>query len=71
MSAAGGRTASVLVSTNGGVNYTSVTVDRVGTTLQDAPSVRLAVNGSTVYSAFTRWTSTLDTDAFGESRYTS
>jgi hypothetical protein len=73
LSAAGGKTASVLVSTNGGSTYTPVTVDRVGESpaLQDAPSVRLAVNGNTVYSVFTRWTSVLDTDGSGETRFNS
>jgi hypothetical protein len=64
------KTASVLVSTNGGSTYTPVTVDRVGGAEgQDAPSVRLAVKGNTVYSVFTRWNSVLDTDAFGELRF--
>src|SRR5262249_10914472 len=69
-----GKTASVLVSTNGGTSFTDVLVDKVGAgaNSQDAPSVRLAVNGSTVYSAFTRWDSLLDTDAgSGDSRYNS
>jgi hypothetical protein len=52
----GGRTASVNVSSNNGVNFaapvTLETVNPPGGT--DAPSVRSAVNGSTVYAAFTR-----------------
>jgi FG-GAP-like repeat len=71
-SAGGGKTASVLVSANGGLGYTMFTLDRVGGGAgagQDAPSVRLAVNGSTVYAAFTRWDSFLDTDGSGETRY--
>lgn len=61
--------ASVLVSTDGGTTYTPVAVDRVGTPLQDASPVRLAINGSTVYSAFTRWNSVADTNSSGETRY--
>lgn len=71
LSAAGGETASVLVSTDGGSTFTPVTVDRVGTPIQDAPSVRLAVAGNTVYSVFTRLNSVADTDSFGETRYNS
>jgi FG-GAP-like repeat len=64
-----GKTASVLVSTNGGSSYTNVTLDRVGAAPavgQDAPAIRLAVNGSTVYSVFTRWNSIVESDANGE-----
>jgi autotransporter passenger strand-loop-strand repeat protein len=51
----------VLVSSDGGVNYTSAALDRnSGSFVQDAAAVRLAVNGATVYGAFTRWTSLLD-----------
>jgi autotransporter passenger strand-loop-strand repeat protein len=54
-------TAHVLVSSDGGVNYTSAALDRnSGSIIQDAPAVRLAVNGATVYGAFTRWNSVLD-----------
>jgi len=60
-----GATASVLVSTNGGNNYTPVIIDRVGTNFQDGPAVRLAVNGNTVYSAFVRWNSEVDSNADG------
>jgi hypothetical protein len=51
-----GKTASINVSTDGGVTYTAKTIETV-TPLsgQDAPSVRQAVNGSTVYAVFTRW----------------
>jgi hypothetical protein len=70
LDAPSGKTATVLVSTNGGSTYAPVTVDKVGAAAgQDAPSIRLAVNGNTVYSAFTRWNSILDTDAFGETRF--
>ena len=65
LSAAGGRTASVLVSTNGGSAFTPVTVDRVGTTIQDGPAVRLAINGSTVYTALDRWNSYVENDSNG------
>ena len=54
---AGGRTASIEVSSNNGATYSSTivleTVNPAGG--QDAPSVRSAVNGSTVYAVFTRW----------------
>jgi hypothetical protein len=59
-----GMTASVLV------NNQSVTLDRVGTTYQDDPAVRLAVNGNTVYGVFDRWTSSVEQDANGD-RYNS
>jgi hypothetical protein len=66
-----GGTASVLVSTNGGNNYTGVTLDRLGAPAgQDGPAVRLAVNGNTVYSAFIRWNSVVDSNANG-TRFTS
>src|SRR5438552_4173986 len=46
-----------------------LTLDRnSGSIIQDAPAVRLAVNGATVYGAFTRWTSVLDSNA-DETRY--
>ena len=62
-------TANVLVSSNGGSSYTSAALDRnSGSIIQDAPAVRLAVNGATVYGAFTRWTSVLDSNA-DETRY--
>ncbi len=64
-----GKTASVNVSTDGGNTYTPVVIDRVGQVLggpgQDAPAVRLAVNGSTVYAAFVRWERVLDSSAAG------
>ena len=67
-----GETASLLVSTDGGSTFTPVTLDRVGSPPsvgQDAPSVRLAVDGSTVYAAFTRWTSFNGTDSAGNDYY--
>jgi hypothetical protein len=61
-----GRTASVNVSTDGGSNYTTVSLDRVGATVgQDDPAVRVAVNGSRVYAVFDRWTSTVENGANG------
>jgi len=60
-----GKTASVLVSTDGGNDYTPVVIDRVGTNFKDAPEVRLAVNGNTVYSAFVRWNSVFGGGTFG------
>jgi hypothetical protein len=52
-----GKTASVEVSSNNGMTYnTPVVLETVSPAGgQDAPSVRTAVNGSTVYAAFTRW----------------
>jgi Hint domain len=66
-----GATASVNVSTDGGNTSTPVVIDRVGAAAgQDAPSVRLAVNGSTVYAAFTRWNTQIQDDP-GELRFAS
>jgi hypothetical protein len=66
-----GRTASVNVSTDGGSNYTTVGLDRVGAAVgQDGPAVRVAVNGSRVYAVFDRWTSTVENSANG-SRFNS
>jgi hypothetical protein len=70
----GGRTASIRVSSNNGVTYaapiTLETVNPLG--LQDAPSVRTAVNGNTVYAVFTRWGRSIASDAddtlFGKSQ---
>jgi len=67
LSNAGGRTASLLVSSNNGVTYgpqvTLETINPAGG--QDAPSVRTAVNGSTIYAAFTRWGGLIESDANG------
>jgi hypothetical protein len=64
-----GRTASVNVSTDGGSNYTTVRLDRVGGSApgaaQDDPAVRVAVNGSRVYAVFDRWTGTVENSANG------
>ena len=50
-----GNTASVNVSTDGGATYTTTIIDRIGGTEgQDAPAVRLDVNGSHSYAIFTR-----------------
>ena len=55
--AGNGKTASIIVSANNGITYgapiTLETVNPIGG--QDAPSVRTAVNGNTVYAVFTRW----------------
>jgi len=66
-----GKSASVLVSTDGGTNYSFVTIDKVGTTYQDGPSTRTAVNGDTVYALFVRWNSQLPDTPDGDKRYTS
>jgi hypothetical protein len=62
-----GRTASIRASADNGVNFapqvTLETVNPAGG--QDAPSVRQAVNGSTVYAAFTRWGGLIENDANG------
>jgi hypothetical protein len=62
--------ASVLLSQSDG-NYTSVLLDRAANPngLQDAPSIRLAVNGSTAYATFVRWNSTRDENSYGDYRY--
>ena len=65
-----GKTASVLVSTDGGSHYTSFTLDRVGAAAaapfdEDAPSVRSAVNGNTVYAVFTRWNTVVESNSDG------
>jgi hypothetical protein len=56
---------------DGSGTYTNVLLDRIGDTngLQDAPSIRLAVNGSTGYAVFVNWTSVLDTNSYGDTRY--
>ena len=53
----GGRTASIRVSSDNGATFaTPITLETVNPAAgQDAPSVRQAANGSTVYAAFTRW----------------
>jgi hypothetical protein len=64
-----GNTASVNVSTDGGATYTPTVIDRIGATAgQDAPAVRLDVNGSRSYAIFTRWNTVVEDDANG-SRY--
>jgi hypothetical protein len=67
LSNAGGRTASIRVSSDNGVTFASpVTLETVNPGGgQDAPSVRIAVNGSTVYAAFTRWGGTIENDSNG------
>ena len=66
------KTASVNVSTNGGSTFTPVVIDKVGgTSGQDAPSVRVAVSGNTVYAGFTRWNATIASDANGNTKYAS
>ena len=72
LGASDGKTASVNVSTDGGVTFPQViTLDRVGGAAgQDDPAVRIAASGSTVYAIFDRWNTTLQSDANG-SRYDS
>src|SRR5215469_9159415 len=72
LGASGAQTASVLVSTDGGTTFTPVSFDRVvspATVGQDAPSIRLAVDGSTVYAAFTQYTSLPQTDSAHNNYY--
>jgi len=46
--------------------YTAETLDRVGAPgFQDSPSIREAVNGSTVYAVFERWNSLVENSANG------
>ena len=68
LSNAGGRTASIRVSSDNGATFASpVTLETVNPAGgQDAPSVRQAVNGSTVYAAFTRWGAVTENDANGQ-----
>jgi hypothetical protein len=67
-------TASVLVSQSDG-SYANVLLDRTPIPnpnpdfLEDAPSVRLAVNGSTAYAVFVRWNSFRDQNSYGDDRY--
>ena len=71
LAAGHGRTASVLVSVDGGSHYTNFTLDRVGGAAgQDDPAVRLAGNGNTVYAVFDRWNTNIQNDSSG-SRYNS
>ena len=67
LSNAGGRTAAIIVSVNNGTAFAPQvaleTVNPAGG--QDAPSVRQAVNGNTVYAAFTRWGAVTENDANG------
>jgi hypothetical protein len=60
-----GKTASVLVSIDGGANYTVNVIDDVGTMFQDDPAVRVAVNGDRVYAVFNRWVSLVENSANG------
>ena len=62
-----GKTASIEVSPSHGSTYGGqIVLDRVGDSAgQDAPSVRQAVNGCTVYAAFTQWNGVVDDDGNG------
>jgi PEP-CTERM motif len=64
---ASGKSASIQVSSNNGVTYgPQIVLETVAPAAgQDAPSVRTAVNGSTVYAAFTRWGGVIENDANG------
>ena len=64
---AGGRSASIRVSANNGGTFApQVTLETVDPKAgQDAPFVRQAVNGSTVYAAFMRWGDVIENDANG------
>ena len=62
-----GDTASINVSTDGGHTFTPTIIDDTGGAVgQDAPAVRLDVNGDRVYGIFTRWNTTVESDANGE-----
>src|SRR5436190_8171069 len=61
-----GNTASVNVSADGGLTYTTTVLDRIGGIVgQDAPAVRLDVSGSRSYAIFTRWNTVVEDDANG------
>ena len=68
LSNASGKTASIIVSGNNGSTYGSqITLETVAPNGgQDAPSVRTAVNGSTIYAVFTRWGTRSEKDSNGE-----
>lgn len=62
-----GKTASINVSTDGGSTYTAKVLETVTPTSgQDGPSVRQAVNGSTVYAVFTRWNALVSNTGGGD-----
>jgi hypothetical protein len=61
-----GDTASVNVSTDGGHTFTPTVIDRIGGAQgQDAPAVRLDVNGDRVYAIYTRWNTAIESDSNG------
>jgi hypothetical protein len=63
---AAGDTASVNVSTDGGHTFTPTVIDRIGGAQgQDAPAVRLDVNGDRVYAIYTRWNTAIESDSNG------
>ena len=60
-----GKTARVLVSTDGGTNYTVNVIDKIGTMYQDDPAARIGVNGNRVYAVFNRLVSVVEDGASG------
>jgi len=65
---ASGKTAAIRVSSNNGATYAApITLETVSPGGgQDAPSIRSAVNGNTVYAVFTRWGGSIANDANGQ-----
>jgi len=60
------KSASMNVSTDGGVTYATRVLETVTPGAgQDGPSVRVAVNGNTVYATFSRWNTLLSTSDGG------
>jgi hypothetical protein len=67
----GAKSASLNVSTDGGLTYVTRVIETVFPgAKQDAPSVRQAINGNTVYAVFTRW-NTLVSSSSGADRFAS
>lgn len=58
-----GSTATIAVSTDGGATLTPIAIDPTNPGGQsDAPAIRVAVNGNTVYGAYIRWNANLGGD---------
>jgi hypothetical protein len=50
-------TARIRYSLNGGTTWTNETIERTNPGVQDAPPIRIAINGDRVYAVFQRWSS--------------
>lgn len=66
-----GASASIRVSSDNGATFAApITLETVNPAgRQDAPAVRSAVNGQTVYAVFTRWGSQIENNPNGDQRY--